>query len=97
VDPPYSTESEIFGGAMTVSFSKYLPWQCLVKLTGYEGPIMLSSSSIFYSFALICHSHYQLRVLPSAKCLLTARKEFRKVTEGNDRSITAFISWGGGQ
>jgi hypothetical protein len=26
VDPPYYSESELCGGAVTVSFSKYLPW-----------------------------------------------------------------------
>jgi hypothetical protein len=27
VDPPYYSESERRGGAVTVSFSKYLPWK----------------------------------------------------------------------
>jgi hypothetical protein len=26
VDPPYYSESELCGGAVTVSLSKYLPW-----------------------------------------------------------------------
>jgi hypothetical protein len=29
VDSPYYFESELCGGAMTVSFSKYLPWQAM--------------------------------------------------------------------
>jgi hypothetical protein len=29
VDPPYYSESELCGGAMTVSFSKYLPGQAM--------------------------------------------------------------------
>jgi hypothetical protein len=29
VDSPYYTESEHCGGAVTVSFSKYLPWQVM--------------------------------------------------------------------
>jgi hypothetical protein len=29
VDSPYYSESELLGGAMTVSFSKYLPWQAM--------------------------------------------------------------------
>jgi hypothetical protein len=29
VDAPYYTESEICGGAVTVSFSKCLPWQAM--------------------------------------------------------------------
>jgi hypothetical protein len=29
VDSPYYSESEICGGAVTVSFSKYLPWQAM--------------------------------------------------------------------
>jgi hypothetical protein len=32
VDLPYYSESELFGGAMTVSFSKYLPWQAMYLL-----------------------------------------------------------------
>jgi hypothetical protein len=27
VDSPYYSESELYGGAVTVSLSKYLPWQ----------------------------------------------------------------------
>jgi hypothetical protein len=29
VDSPYYLESELYGGAVTVSFSKYLPWQAM--------------------------------------------------------------------
>jgi hypothetical protein len=29
VDSPYYSESELFAGAVTVSFSKYLPWQAM--------------------------------------------------------------------
>jgi hypothetical protein len=29
VDSPYYSESEFCGGAVTVSFSKYLPWQAI--------------------------------------------------------------------
>jgi hypothetical protein len=29
VDSPYDSESELCGGAVTVSFSKYLPWQAM--------------------------------------------------------------------
>jgi hypothetical protein len=29
VDSPYHSESELCGGAVTVSFSKYLPWQAM--------------------------------------------------------------------
>jgi hypothetical protein len=29
VDSPYYSESELRGGAVTVSFSKYLPWQVM--------------------------------------------------------------------
>jgi hypothetical protein len=29
VDSPYYSESELYGGAVTVSFSKYLPWQAM--------------------------------------------------------------------
>jgi hypothetical protein len=29
VDSPYYCESELCGGAVTVSFSKYLPWQAM--------------------------------------------------------------------
>jgi hypothetical protein len=29
VDPPYYSESELYGDAVTVSFSKYLPWQAM--------------------------------------------------------------------
>jgi hypothetical protein len=29
VDSPYYSESELCGGAMTVCFSKYLPWQAM--------------------------------------------------------------------
>jgi hypothetical protein len=29
VDSPYYSESELCGGAVTVSFSKYLPWQAV--------------------------------------------------------------------
>jgi hypothetical protein len=29
VDSPYYSESELYGGAVTVSFSKYLPWQVM--------------------------------------------------------------------
>jgi hypothetical protein len=29
VDPPYHSESELFGGTVTVSFSKYFPWQAM--------------------------------------------------------------------
>jgi hypothetical protein len=29
VDSPYYSESEHYGGAVTVSFSKYLPWQAI--------------------------------------------------------------------
>jgi hypothetical protein len=29
VDLPYYSESELCGGAVTVSFSKYLPWQAM--------------------------------------------------------------------
>jgi hypothetical protein len=29
VDSPYYSESELCGGAMTVSFSRYLPWQAM--------------------------------------------------------------------
>jgi hypothetical protein len=29
VDSPYYSESEFCGGAVTVSFSKYLPWQAM--------------------------------------------------------------------
>jgi hypothetical protein len=29
VDSPYYSESELCGGAVTVSFSKYLPWQAM--------------------------------------------------------------------
>jgi hypothetical protein len=29
VDAPYYSESELCGGAVTVSFSKYLPWQAM--------------------------------------------------------------------
>jgi hypothetical protein len=29
VDSPYYSESEISGGAVTVSFSKYFPWQAM--------------------------------------------------------------------
>jgi hypothetical protein len=29
VNSPYCSESELCGGAMTVSFSKYLPWQAM--------------------------------------------------------------------
>jgi hypothetical protein len=29
VDSPYYSESELCGGAMTASFSKYLPWQAM--------------------------------------------------------------------
>jgi hypothetical protein len=29
VDSPYYSESEICGGAVTVSFPKYLPWQAI--------------------------------------------------------------------
>jgi hypothetical protein len=29
VDSPYYSESELCGGAVTVSFSKYLPWQTM--------------------------------------------------------------------
>jgi hypothetical protein len=29
LDPPYYSESELCGGAVTVSFSKYLPWQVM--------------------------------------------------------------------
>jgi hypothetical protein len=29
VDSPYYFESDVHGGAMTVSFSKYLPWQAM--------------------------------------------------------------------
>jgi hypothetical protein len=29
VDSPYYSESELSGGAVTVSFSKYLPWQAM--------------------------------------------------------------------
>jgi len=29
VDPPYYFESELCGGAVTISISKYLPWQAI--------------------------------------------------------------------
>jgi hypothetical protein len=29
VDSTYYSESELYGGAVTVSFSKYLPWQAM--------------------------------------------------------------------
>jgi hypothetical protein len=29
VDPPYYSESKLCEGAVTVSFSKYLPWQAM--------------------------------------------------------------------
>jgi hypothetical protein len=29
VDSPYYSESELWGGAVTVSFSKYLPWKAM--------------------------------------------------------------------
>jgi hypothetical protein len=29
LDSPYYSESELCGGAVTVSFSKYLPWQAM--------------------------------------------------------------------
>jgi hypothetical protein len=29
MDSPYYSESELCGGAVTVSFSKYLPWQAV--------------------------------------------------------------------
>jgi hypothetical protein len=29
VDSPYYSESKLCGGAVTVSFSKYLPWQAM--------------------------------------------------------------------
>jgi hypothetical protein len=29
MDPPYYSESEICGGAVTISFSTYLPWQAM--------------------------------------------------------------------
>jgi hypothetical protein len=29
VDSPYYSESELYGGAVTVTFSKYLPWQAI--------------------------------------------------------------------
>jgi hypothetical protein len=29
VDSPYYSESELCGGVVTVSFSKYLPWQAM--------------------------------------------------------------------
>jgi hypothetical protein len=29
VDSPYYSESELHGGAITVTFSKYLPWQAM--------------------------------------------------------------------
>jgi hypothetical protein len=29
VDSPYYSESELCGGAVTTSFSKYLPWQAM--------------------------------------------------------------------
>jgi hypothetical protein len=32
VDSPYYSESELCGGAMTVTFSKYLPWQAIYFL-----------------------------------------------------------------
>jgi hypothetical protein len=32
VDSPYYPESELCGGAVTVSFSKYLPWQTMQVL-----------------------------------------------------------------
>jgi hypothetical protein len=32
VDSPYYSESELCGGAMTVSFSKYFPWQAMLFL-----------------------------------------------------------------
>jgi hypothetical protein len=32
MDSPYYSESELRGGAMTVSFSKYLPWQAVLSL-----------------------------------------------------------------
>jgi hypothetical protein len=32
VDSPYYSESEVCGGAVTASFSKYLPWQAMYFL-----------------------------------------------------------------
>jgi hypothetical protein len=32
VDSPYYSESELYGGSVTVSFSKYLPWQAMYFL-----------------------------------------------------------------
>jgi hypothetical protein len=36
VDTPYYFESELCGGAVTVSFSKYLPWQEIHFLTTHH-------------------------------------------------------------
>jgi hypothetical protein len=34
VDSPCYSESELYGGAVTVSFSMYLPWQAMFFLQG---------------------------------------------------------------
>jgi hypothetical protein len=59
VDSPYYSESELCGGAVTVSFSKYLPWQAMhfLQLTTHLSK-MCCRPLITSKFASELHFHY---------------------------------------
>jgi hypothetical protein len=54
VDSPYYSESELSGGAVTVSFSKYLPWQAIDALLATLHPLLENVLQTVDHFEISC-------------------------------------------
>jgi len=53
VDSPYYPESELCGGAVTVSLSKYLPWQAMHFVTTFN-PLLRNVLQTVDHFEISC-------------------------------------------
>jgi hypothetical protein len=65
VEAPYYSESELCGGAVTVSLSKYLPWQAMhflqrsSSLTLYKRFVIAFLMAALYFSVVSFHVNYQ--------------------------------------
>jgi hypothetical protein len=53
VDSPYYSVSELCGGAVTISFSEYLPWQAMALLTTLH-PLLENVLQTVHHFEISC-------------------------------------------
>jgi hypothetical protein len=54
MDSPYYSESELCGGAVTVSFPNYLPWQAIDALLATLHPLLDNALQTFDHFEISC-------------------------------------------